>query len=203
MIGQDGLGFHPDSRFCLNGLDKNGVDIYPRPITLKNQRERKHTYVDTDKYKRCPTNELYSDFGAFGTDPCAAVISDVFTTVKGQVSGGKFGMPILYYKADVTKIDHVVPPLPIGVNQMQNDIYDARDNYDLLAIRTAGVTDDHPLYAGIPSEGKSGWDIFYENTWNKKVTATSKPYNENTFILISAGWDGLYGTRDDVYNFAE
>jgi len=203
MIGQDGLGFHPDSRFCLNGLDKNNVNIYPRPITLKNQRERKHTYVDTDKYKRCPINELYSDLGVWaGADPCAAVISDVFTTVKGQVSGGKFGMPILYYKADVTKMEHSVPPPSLtDATQLQNDIYDARDNYDLVAIKAVGATEEHPLYAG--SQGKTGWDIFYESTWNKKVTATTKPYNENTFILISAGWDGLYGTRDDVYNFAE
>jgi len=205
MIGQDGLGFHPDSRFCLNGLDKTGtIDLYPSPITLQNQRERKHTYVDTDKYKKCPIDELYSNLGVWAAaDPCAAVISDVFTTIKGQISGGKFGMPILYYKADVTKMEHAVPPTLIDVAQMQKDIYDARDNRDLVALRAANATYDHPLYIGIPTEGKSGWDIFYENTWNKKVTATTKPYNENTFILISAGWDGLYGTKDDVYNFAE
>jgi len=203
MIGQDGLGYHPDSRLTLLGKDKDGKFLYSPKWPADNQRERKHTYIDTDKYKRCPINELYSALGALATDPCASVISDVFTTVKGQVSGGKFGMPILYYKADVTKMEHAVPPAVINVGQLQKDIYDARDNFDLLAIKAAGVTDDHPLYAGIPSEGKSGWDIFYENTWNKNVTASTRPYNENTFILISAGWDGLYGTRDDVYNFAE
>ncbi len=29
----------------------------------------------------------------------------------------------------------------------------------------------------------------------------SRPYRSDSFILLSAGFDGEYGTRDDVYNF--
>jgi hypothetical protein len=207
MMGQDGLGFHPDSRLTLLGKDKYGDFLYsPRWTHGDNQRERKHTYIDTDKHKRCPINEVYTSFGSVLTaDPCAAVISDVFTLLKGRITGEKFGMPILYYKADVTKMGHSVPPPSITTAaQLQNDIYDARDNDDLTALgKAAGISEDHPLSVGVSAENKTGWDIFYEKTWNKKATAATKPYNENTFILISAGWDGLYGTRDDVYNFAE
>ncbi len=44
---------------------------------------------------------------------------------------------------------------------------------------------------------------FYEN-----ITQTAQPdrdyyksFNANTFILISAGYDGVYGTKDDITNF--
>jgi hypothetical protein len=28
-----------------------------------------------------------------------------------------------------------------------------------------------------------------------------RPFRADTFILISAGWDGEYGTADDICNF--
>jgi hypothetical protein len=34
-----------------------------------------------------------------------------------------------------------------------------------------------------------------------KITATKWPYRPDSYILISAGADGLYGTQDDVTNF--
>jgi hypothetical protein len=31
----------------------------------------------------------------------------------------------------------------------------------------------------------------------------AQPYNPDTYILISAGRDGLYGTEDDIKNFGD
>ncbi len=45
--------------------------------------------------------------------------------------------------------------------------------------------------------------VFYKAITNDKVTATPRPHNEDGYILMSAGWDGLYGTKDDVFNFAD
>ena len=42
---------------------------------------------------------------------------------------------------------------------------------------------------------------FYMNTKNEKVTTASRPYRADTYILISAGHDGEYGTPDDVCNY--
>ncbi|MFC1763773.1 hypothetical protein ACFL6U_17070, partial [Planctomycetota bacterium] len=51
---------------------------------------------------------------------------------------------------------------------------------------------------------------FYPATENKKIreamsfggtASVSRPQRRDSYILISAGWDGLYGTRDDVTNF--
>ena len=41
---------------------------------------------------------------------------------------------------------------------------------------------------------------FYWNTWNDKVSVV-RPFKADSYILISAGWDGEYGTADDVCNF--
>jgi hypothetical protein len=46
---------------------------------------------------------------------------------------------------------------------------------------------------------------FYMNTTNDKMLATTtaavRPYRADTYILISAGYDGEYGTPDDICNF--
>jgi len=36
---------------------------------------------------------------------------------------------------------------------------------------------------------------------NDEITTASRPYRTGSFILISAGKDGLYGTDDDIFNF--
>jgi prepilin-type N-terminal cleavage/methylation domain-containing protein len=41
----------------------------------------------------------------------------------------------------------------------------------------------------------------FEATARDLKNATVTPYRKDTFILITAGRDGLYGTRDDVKNF--
>jgi hypothetical protein len=203
MVGQDGLGFHPDSRFAASGMDANPVPInlYPKPVTDDNRRQRKHTYIDIDKFKTAYLVDLYADQGVYLTaaDPCETVICDVFGKVKGRETNAKLGLPILYYKADSTKLGN-----DPNINNTPGNIYDWRDNHDITGLRPAGVTERIPLYEGVTAPSvKTGQDIFYEVIRDKKSTITAKPYNENTYILISAGWDELYGTRDDVYNFGE
>jgi hypothetical protein len=79
------------------------------------------------------------------------------------------------------------------VNDPNNpdNIYNYKDNHTLLALGVPGKSGvKHPMY----EDPK----IFYEITRNQK---TMKPYRADTFILLSAGPDGLYGTKDDIANF--
>ena len=39
------------------------------------------------------------------------------------------------------------------------------------------------------------------NTRSDKIVTTNRPVNADKFILISAGYDGEYGTADDICNF--
>ena len=42
---------------------------------------------------------------------------------------------------------------------------------------------------------------FYRNTQSDAGHRPPAPFRADTFILISAGWDGEYGTADDICNF--
>ena len=37
--------------------------------------------------------------------------------------------------------------------------------------------------------------------WNQNVTARNEPHNKDSYLLISAGRDGVYGTTDDITNW--
>jgi len=43
--------------------------------------------------------------------------------------------------------------------------------------------------------------LFYDQTQNTNFVSPPRPYRADSFILHSAGPDGLYGTVDDVFNF--
>jgi hypothetical protein len=141
-----------------------------------------------------------------------AVITDVFLrpTIKGgtfpigcnERAGQKTGMPVLYYKADTSKLNHDSNDLftfPSNPN-----IYNFDDNYALTLLGC-------PWEASPPPPGGTGAShpmaddpgLFIKEITNTQVTATPRPHREDGYILMSAGFDGLYGTRDDVFNFSE
>ncbi|MGA1980692.1 MAG: prepilin-type N-terminal cleavage/methylation domain-containing protein [Sedimentisphaerales bacterium] len=201
MVGQDGLGFHPDSVFDDKGkasdkttelyFNRTPLSIPPTPTQEANLRTRKVKYIEGQNVQIASIGTLFS---STPFDSCCPVLCDVFKRNElRSLAGEKLGMPILYYKADPSKLTHDANQ---GVTNKTN-IYNYLDNDKLLQIKPPwGGGNDHPLY---DSAGKGS--LFYSNTRDKAVTVTDKPYNPNSYILISAGWDGLYGTRDDVYNF--
>jgi len=118
----------------------------------------------------------------------------------------KAGNPILYYCANLLSKDS-------KAQYTKDRIYNARDNYGL--VRVVGdvmkdrkeVTNDD-LMETFYDQGGTHRD-FYEFISDPKVAKPNEnnspfkywPYNSKTYILISAGKDGLYGTEDDICNF--
>ena len=43
--------------------------------------------------------------------------------------------------------------------------------------------------------------VFYEMLTQRQDGNFFRPYNKSTFIFISAGYDGVYGTKDDLTSF--
>lgn len=184
MVGRDLQGFHPSSKFRVDGLDESSAFLYD-PNTLV---DRKGPYVPDTSSNPYRLKDLYEDVGRF--DGNEYVLCDIFRRDTHISTGKKIGMPILYYKADTSKTAH-------DVNDPNNpeNIYDYRDNHALLALGSPGdPTRKHPLYQN-PK-------IFYEITRNYRSAKTNKPQRADTYILLSAGRDGLYGTEDDIPNFA-
>ncbi|MCK4960318.1 MAG: hypothetical protein KAT00_12980, partial [Planctomycetes bacterium] len=107
---------------------------------------------------------------------------------------------ILYYKADLTKSEH-------SVAVWADNRYDVSHNNSLVVMGAAwkganADKKDHPLYTGNkPNDPLGSGSLFYNITQNPNFMNPPRPYRSESYILISAGFDGLYGTADDVFNF--
>ena len=199
MMGQDLMGFHPDSIFRADGTDSVKV-LYPdansvSPSIYSDNLSTRKQYLPIETANAFRLGDLYENTGPFAAGHF--VLCDVYKRVTHRTSGKKVGMPILYYKADTAKTRHNVanPDDP-------ENIYNYRDNQRFLLL---GKPWDPPSAGGTPhrlcvDQGQQGIR-FYMNTKNDKVTTASRPYRADTYILISAGYDGEYGTPDDVCNY--
>jgi type II secretory pathway pseudopilin PulG len=200
VMGQDLQGFNPDSIFRSDGTDGAKI-LYPdansvTPAVYRdNLSMRKGPYLPLENANAYRLQDIYANTGPF--NPRHFVLCDVFRRVTQRSTGKKIGMPILYYRANTANTNHNVtnPDDPLN-------IYNYRDNQDLLLL---GKPWDQGASASTPhrlaiENGKAGVR-FYMNTRNDKVTTASRPYRSDTYILISAGWDGEYGTPDDICNF--
>jgi len=88
------------------------------------------------------------------------------------------------------------------------NIYDVRDNQDLIDLGMPwSSTFVHPLASGGTTSALHtimDWPAkFYEITLDSKVPTKDRPVRPDSYILMSAGFDGEYGTSDDIYNFGE
>ncbi len=180
LMGQDRMGFHPDSAFRLDGADPNTGDLLYTTQTLA---ARPGAFLPLEQANIYRLREIYGDMhtGPFRGD--VYVLCDTYE--RKLPSGVKAGMPILYFRADTNGRSH-------DPNASDN-IYNWKDNLALLKLGVPGDPNAvHPL-----TDSKR----FYLNTRNEKIASESRPYRADSYILLSAGFDGLYGTPDDILNF--
>jgi len=194
VMGQDLLGMHWQSVFRADGLDAAGMlRLYPDNIKALAYAEReahlkarKGPWLTGENANAYRLADIYGEGQTGPFDPNAFVLCDSYGRM--TANGMKTGMPNLYYRADPNGTAHDVddPNNP-------NNIYDYRDNQMLLALGVPGEPNAvHPL---------SDPQRFYRNTQNSKIRGRSAPHRSDSYILISAGYDGLYGTADDICNF--
>jgi len=160
-----------------------------------------------------------------GTYLSAPVLTDVYRAKKVTLPSSATvlaGTPILYYRADTTS--KAFPdtikmtndnsddlPNTVSINSVPDYIYDVNDNDELVNLYQmmkptsanrhhfdAGYTEDVTVKNA--SQTVNGLWLFYNTITNIKMT-TPRPYNADSYILISAGNDGIYGTKDDICNF--
>ena len=189
-MGRDLFGFHSRSVFRADGEDPDGrVPLYslgsdePDPNNL---RLRRGPYLQPENANAYRLVQIYGqgNTGPFPED--TFVLCDTYGS--RRPSGERTGMPILYYRADASKTAHDAdnPDNP-------ENIYCYMDNQVLIALGVPGEPNQvHPL-----SDPKR----FYRETRNTKNKKVTEPFRRDTFIVISAGEDGLYGTKDDICNF--
>jgi type II secretory pathway pseudopilin PulG len=166
---------------------------------------RRGPYLTVENVESCQVGQLYDNPGKVydGSTTSAPVLTDVYrvrfiTATAGTVNRQlKVGSPVLYYKANTASriFDSTQPPA--------DNIYNIEDNEELVALgKVTAESTEHPIDNINDSNGINN---FYDMITNPNVTNVNmfRPYNQNTYILISAGFDGIYGTRDDITNFGE
>lgn len=203
MMGQDLLGFHPDSRFRSDGEDGVPPPAGPNPLyaPATEKWRKEYIYLPLEQANAYRLSDIYTNAEPpFESD--RFVLCDVYTRTTNLTTGGRIGMPILYYKANISLSLHDVT----NENNPQN-IYKYQDNDELVKLGMPwNPVAAHPMAStGTTTEGNAADPkIFYLETLNKKIALPArKPYKADSFILMSAGFDGEYGTPDDVFNFEE
>ena len=212
LLGWDLMGFHPKSAWRADGFDTSGGVLSYDPVKTRDfdgdgvpdtLNERKGPYLEqaTANAFRLGNNpaRLLDPEGLFTNstplNPDTYVICDSFGVKKVTIAPGqtaKAGTPILYYRAN-TSSKTLVPPTPLPSNQL---MYNFRDNMPLIGPLTS-LADGQSHELGNPA---GIFQFFYNYIRDPKVTRPW-PYRPDSYILISAGADGHYGTADDIRNF--
>jgi len=193
MVGQDLMGFHQNSVFLSSGNDLSGRYLYDPLLDLGS---RKGPYLPIENANAYRLRDIYGEDGSNKTGPFLSkhyVLCDVFGRVTDRATGQRIGMPILYYKANTANRIH-------RFDEPQNSIYNYYDNEDLVAL---GKPFDLDSDGNPKPHALSNIERFYLNTENYAVSTVDlpRPFRADTYILISAGNDGEYGTSDDICNY--
>ncbi len=187
-MGRDLLGFHSHSAFRADGLDPNThLPLYPNGTpSTENLKARRGPFLPEQTANAFRLADIYGEGNTGPFSEATLVLCDVYE--RERPSSSKTGMPILYYKASQSGAAH-------DVNNPDNpqNIYDYRDNQALIRLGVPGEPNTvHPL-----ADPKR----FYLNIQSDRVLSP-QPYRRDSYILTSAGCDRLYGTADDICNFA-
>jgi prepilin-type N-terminal cleavage/methylation domain-containing protein len=221
LLGRDLVGFDPNSTWDAYA-DETKKDAYASKNSPKNSTQplidaslarRQGPYLDPANAEVFQLGQLFSTltygYAYPGTTTPAPVLTDIYR-VKNVVSQGKTvmaGTPILYYKANttITQFPDVNDPTVTIVTPAYdtNSIYSSMDNEELVRLRQvknqAAKHNFDPT--ATPDTTHDGRWWFYKTIMDRKITSQARPYNMTSYILISAGADGIYGTRDDICNF--
>lgn len=224
LVGRDGFGFHPDSTWHETGEDAAGKSLYmdhadyntdyPNPTDKDaNFAARYGPYLELENANAVKLENLY---GALSGDPVNTfILADMFKISKNIATGKLAGSPILYYRADLSKIHHSITyaSAMAAANECVYNVYDSVGSASgvgkgIVRLKPLkGNAVEHPLN---PASGAGGPQLFYKQTINPNFPGDStyptsgmppRPYRAESFILQSAGPDGLYGSPDDVFNF--
>jgi len=221
MVGLDMLGFHRNSDFRSDGINRRPAGgLVPGVVedyavyhpndddlgntdgglaeTAEENVQSRREYLEMENAKAFDMQDVWEDVQGFRNGPSGVsdierslVLCDEFA--QKRHGGKKTGMPILYYKARTLYTRQNYD----DALEIDDDVYYYPDNQNLLELGTPeDQLVDHPV-----SDGTDDWWDFENMILNTQVTLTKRPYKAESYILISAGKDGYYGTPDDKFNF--
>lgn len=208
LVGWDLMGFQPKSDFRANGSNDAGIFVYnPNDAVLMAQR--KGPYLEPASAGVFRLVDISPDKPGLFIDtvelaPDTFVLCDVFSVKRitfrkpgiFETTTQNAGTPILYYRANTSSKSLIPSGSPANY---QDQIYNPRDNFPLINL--GRLADWNKSTAARRRHTLEDFNFFYEYIRDPKITARPWPYRPDSYILISAGPDGEYGTGDDICNF--
>ncbi len=229
LMGLDLRGYHPATRLGSSNVDTGVINYYLNPgqqsLAPDNVNARREHYLDITVARPFRLgNDIATNqpglFDSIGNNllSYSYVLCDVFdyksrlmpiTDRQGNTMSSKtvkVGSPILYYRANGRGTR--LYPETTGNYGDAEAVYQYADNADVVDLKHT----DPDLGTVIPAGAYdiANPDAFYDNirnpsapTWTDATSTGTQglPYRRDTYLLISAGADGIYGTSDDVTNF--
>ena len=218
LIGWDLLGFHPRSGFRSDGQNyfqnatfTNYALVYNTSLGIQagldseanaeeNIKARKK-YIEPENANAFRMQDIYNTVvGNFL--PTNYALCDVYS--KGRPSGIKTGMPILYLKA---RLNYTFQNYSLDT-VYADDIYNYDDVRALVQLGTAETIPVAHELERAATDPYTNFENMVLNTHVQQSTVTAanpdgvyRPYRADSYILVSAGKDGVYGTSDDIFNF--
>ena len=218
LLGWDLMGFHPKTEWRSDGMNSTGTAAVYNSTNTANLQERKGPYLELAKTSVFKIGKLFNT-----TTPLAAdtnVLCDIFKvrkTIDNDSTGKPLtaGAPILYYKANTNN-------KTIDANYASATIdrtYNYFDNNPLIQLGKLTANGNlglaHPFAYPVGAE----YPVFYDDKTSytpgttyggsgigygirdPRISRPVRPYRPDSYILISAGPDGYYGTADDIHNY--
>ncbi len=231
MVGRDMLGFHPKSGFnsiaqsivslTTTPPTTGTVRVYSAftdtanwETAEDNRKTREGPFVDLENANAFPMDEVYGnantqfpggyvsnyqmDTVSGNINSYPLVLCDVYAKKRSGSNSKKTGTPILYYRARTNFTMQDFDVANIGPDPLEDDIYYYNDNDSLIAL---GMPDDGIQHTIEVGDNGDPYENFQNMIINDQVQTINRPYRADTYILISAGKDGDFGTADDIFNF--
>jgi hypothetical protein len=123
------------------------------------------------------------------------VLCDVYAQKRSGTGSKKTGTPILYFRA---RTQYSQQNYSLNGNDNTTVIYNYDDNFNLLNL---GMPNDGVGFTVDNAGTGDDYENFENMIVNENVQTIRRPYRADSYILISAGKDGDFGTADDVFNF--
>lgn len=187
---------------AMVGIDLLGYDVHG-DYTQTDLSDR-ILYMSVGDARANRVGDLYASLSpAFAG--AEYVLCDIYQRVEHRYTGNLVGMPVLYYRANTSRqLHNWTTPSESIYNYLHND------DLVLLGIPWANTTAAHPMAsAGVTWHADNAGNpipadpnIFYDNARNWDIPIRW-PQRPDSYILLSAGYDGEYGTRDDILNFSQ
>jgi len=208
LAGRDFLGHDP----LAPKVDPTGAigTNYDRWNTINDRRQ---PYIPVDGVDTTSILEPPED--ADGVIP--GLVQPTIDGVLCRVFRDKFGFPILYYRSSPTANQHtpiVASTVAAPFTNYGDGVYDGLDN--VLFTSYAGsphMIDEADIL--LPLASATGVEVLPNNfaefirsfrassyqLANPLLIDKARPVRSDSFILLSPGRDGIYGTIDDISNF--